>query len=165
MARPTNVIARAVKTPEEERSEALETLLEHASDHAAALLAALALVQALHEQGALEALTALSQQGDAALGVALETLSQSPGYAQGAKNALALAQSLATLDDQTVATTQRMVTGGVQAFASAKPPAKSLSVFDLLRALKDPDVSAGLTAVLALLKGVGAALRQPDAAR
>lgn len=165
MARPTSAIARAVKTPEEERSDALETLLEHASDHSEALLEVLALVQALHEQGALGALTALSQQGDAALGVAMETLSQSPGYAQGARNALALAQSLATLDDQTVATTQRMVTGGVQAFASAQPPAKPLSVFDLLRALKDPDVSAGLAALLALLKGIGAARRQPGAER
>ncbi|HEX8729640.1 MAG TPA: DUF1641 domain-containing protein [Ktedonobacterales bacterium] len=64
------------------------------------------------------------------------------------------------LDEPTVAATQRMVSGGVRAFATAQRPAKPLGVFDVLRALKDPDVSAGMAAVIALLKGFGAAQRQ-----
>lgn len=160
MAKPTNVIARPVKTPEEERDAALEALLEGASDHTDALLSGLALLQSLHQRGVLEALAALAQKSDDALGIAMDTLAQ-PAYSQGAKNALILAQMLSSLEEETLVTTQRMVASGVRAFAGAQPPAKPLGVFDVLRALKDPDVSAGLAAVLALLKGIGAAQRKP----
>ncbi|HEY7341645.1 MAG TPA: DUF1641 domain-containing protein [Ktedonobacterales bacterium] len=159
MAKPTNVIARPVQTPEEERATALEALLEGASDNSPALLEALALLQSLHQRGILEALAALFQKGDDVLGIAMDTLAQ-PAYSNGAKNALMLAQTLSALDEETLATSQRMVVSGVHGFANAKPPAKPLGVFDLLRALKDPDVSAGLAATLGLLKGIGAAQRQ-----
>lgn len=159
MAKPTNVIVRPTPAPEQERASALETLLEGASDHSSALLEGLALLQSLHERGVLEALTALAQQGDAALGVAMDTLSQ-PAYGQGARNALTLAQSLGALDAPTMEQTQRMVTSGLRAFAAAQPPAKPLGIFDLLRALKDPDVSAGLAAIIALLKGIGGERRR-----
>ena len=160
MANPTTVIARPETTPDEQRATALEALLEGASDQSGALLEGLALLQALHERGVLEALVAFFQKGDAALGVAMDTLAEQPTYTQGAKNAMTLAQSLGELDEPTVATTQRMVRDGLRAFATAQRPAKPLGVFDLLRALKDPDVSAGLASVIALLKGFGAAQRQ-----
>lgn len=159
MAKPTNVIARPVKTTEEERATALEALLEGASDNSPALLEALALLQSLHQRGILEALAALFQKGDDVLGITMDTLAQ-PAYSRGAKNALALAQTLSALDEETLATSQRMVVNGVRGFTNAKPPVKPLGVFDLLRALKDPDVSAGLAATLGLLKGIGAAQRQ-----
>ena len=159
MAKPTNMIVRPVKTQEEKRSVELETVREGASDHSDALLEAVALLQSLHERGVLEALTALFQQGNEVLGVAMETLAQ-PAYGQGARNALTIAQSFAAVDEETMATSQRMVRGGLRGFAKAQPPAKPLGVFDLLRALKDPDVSAGVAATLALLKGIGAAQRQ-----
>lgn len=162
MARPTTVIARPETTPEEVRATALEALLEGASDNSPALLEALALLQSLHQRGILEALAALFQKGDDVLGIAMDTLAQ-PAYSNGAKNALVLAQTLSALDEETLATSQRMVVGGVQGFANAQPPAKPLGVFDLLRALKDPDVSAGLAATLGLLKGIGAAQRQRNA--
>lgn len=162
MAKPTTVIARPETTPESERATALETLLEGASDQSGALLEALALLRALHERGVLEALVAFFQKGDDVLGVAMETLAEQPTYTLGAKNAMTLAQSLGELDEPTVATTQRMVSGGLSAFANAQRPAKPLGVFDVLRALKDPDVSAGMAAVIALLKGFGAAQRQSE---
>jgi uncharacterized protein YjgD (DUF1641 family) len=160
MAKPTNVIARPAPTPEQERAAGLETLLEGASDHSSALLEGLALLQSLHERGILEALTALAQQGDAALGVAMDTLSSQPAYSQGARNALTLAGSLGALDEPTMEQTQRMVTSGLRAFAAAQPPARPYGFFDLLRELKDPDVSAGLAATIALLKGIGAERRR-----
>lgn len=162
MAKPTSVIARPAQTIEEERATALEALLEGASDNSPALLEALALLQSLHQRGILEALAALFQKGDDVLGIAMDTLAQ-PAYSNGAKNALVLAQTLSALDEETLATSQRMVVGGVQRFANAQPPAKPFGVFDLMRALKDPDVSAGLAATLGLLKGIGAAQRQQKA--
>jgi uncharacterized protein YjgD (DUF1641 family) len=159
MAKSTNVIVRPLKTQEERRSGERETLLEGTSDHSDALLEAMALLQSLHERGVLEALTALFQQGNEVLGVAMETLSQ-PAYGQGARNALTIAQSFAAVDEETMATSQRMVTGGLRGFANAQPPKKPMGVFGLSRALRDPDVSAGLAATLALLKGIGAAQRQ-----
>jgi uncharacterized protein YjgD (DUF1641 family) len=162
MAKPTNVIARTVTTPEEERAAALEALLEGASDNSPALLEALALLQSLHQRGILEALAALFQKGDDVLGIAMDTLAQ-PASSNGAKNALILAQTLSSLDEETLARSQRMVANGVRGFAHAQSPAKPLGVFDLLRALKDPDVSAGLSAILGMLKGVGAAQRQQGA--
>lgn len=160
MAKATTVIARPPSTPDGERATALESLLEGASDQSSALLEGLALMQALHERGVLEALVAFFQQGDGVLGVTMDTLANQPSYTQGAKNAMTLAQSLGDLDEPTVATTRRMVSGGLHAFANAQRPAKPLGVFDVLRALKDPDVSAGMAAVIALLKGFGAAQRQ-----
>lgn len=165
MARPTTAIVRAVPTPEEERDTALGTVHERTAASAEALVEGLALLQSLHERGVLEALVALVQHGDDVLGTVMETLAQGSGdngYTRGAKNAITLAQGFGALDEATVATTQRMVTGGLRAFASAEPPTKPLGVFDLLRALKDPDVSAGLSAVLALLKGIGVAQRERD---
>jgi uncharacterized protein YjgD (DUF1641 family) len=159
MAKPTNVIARTVTTPEDERATALEALLEGASDNSSALLEALALLQSLHQRGILEALAAFFQKGDDVLAIAMDTLAQ-PAYSNGAKNALLLAQTLSALDEETLAASQRMVANGVRGFAHAQPPAKPFGVFDLLRALKDPDVSAGLAATLGLLKGIGAAKRQ-----
>ncbi len=159
MAKPTNVVTRPQETAEEARASALETLLEGASDRSGALLETLALLEALHERGVLDAMVAFFQRGDDVLRLVVDRLDQ-PAYSDGIRNALTLTQSLAAFDQETLATTQRMVTGGIRAFASAQPPAKPLGVFDLLRALKDPDVSAGLTAALALLKGIGAAQRQ-----
>ncbi|HEY1389339.1 MAG TPA: DUF1641 domain-containing protein [Ktedonobacterales bacterium] len=159
MAKPTNVIARTVTTPEDKRATAREALLEGASDNSPALREALALLQSLHQRGILDALVALFEKGDDVLGIAMDTLAQ-PAYSSGAKNALVLAQTLSALDEETMARSQRMVVGGVRGFANARPPAKPLGVFDLLRVLKDPDVSAGLAATLGLLKGIGAAQRQ-----
>lgn len=161
MAKPTNVIARAVKTPEEERATALESLLEGASDNSQSLLEALALLETLHQRGILEALAAFFQKGDVVLGIAMDTLAQ-PAYSKAAKNALILAQTLSSLDEETMAASQRMVASGAQGFANAQPPAKPLGIFDILRSLKDPDVSAGLAAILGLLKGIGAAQRQRE---
>jgi hypothetical protein len=50
MAKPTNVIARTVTTPEDERATALEALQEGASDNSSALLEAVALLQSLHQR-------------------------------------------------------------------------------------------------------------------
>jgi len=161
MAKPTNTVVRPVKTPEEERAAALEALLEGASDNSVALLEAVALLQSLHQHGILEAFVALFQKGDDVLGIAMDTLAQ-PAYSQGVKNALTLAQTFSSFEEQTLARAQQMAVGGIQAFASAKPPAKPFGVFDLLRALKDPDISAGLAAVLGLLKGIGAIQRKQN---
>lgn len=160
MARPTTAIAHAVTPPAEERAATMDTLKGETSDSASALADGLALLRALHQQGILEALAALAQHGDDALGIVMELLTRDGSYVSGAKNAMVLAKTLATLDDTSVDATQRMLSSGLRAFASAKPPARSYGLLRLGQALKDPDVSAGLEAILALLKGIGAAQRE-----
>src|SRR5579863_2667641 len=142
MAKATSTIAPAPTTTADARDTALETLLEGASEHSEALLESLALLQALRQSGALDLLLALFQKSDDVLRIVMDTLAQ-PAYGDGLKNAVTLTQSLSMLDEPTMATTQRMVLGGLRAFAGASPPAKPLGILDLVRALRDPDVSAG----------------------
>ncbi|MCL6637423.1 MAG: DUF1641 domain-containing protein [Alicyclobacillus sp.] len=154
MAKPVTTVVMPANAAGEQQAARLAELRAEAAAGSDALQAALQLLQALHERGVLELLTALFARGDRVLNSLVELLSQAETV-RAMQNLLTLAAQIGQLDPQRWERCLAGVAAGLQAAAVTPPPARPLGVFELLRQLKDPDVSAGLAAGLAFLKAVG----------
>jgi uncharacterized protein YjgD (DUF1641 family) len=158
MARPIQTVVHVTPDPQAQAEQALLRLLQTLAADAEALEDALRVIRGLHERGLLELTAAILEQGDEVLRIVVEQLSQ-PGAVKTLQNVVALAEQLGKLDLQKVGTLVEGATRGMEE-ATAAISDKPLGMFGLLRALSDPDISAGLQALLGALKGLGRALRK-----
>ncbi|MCL6594100.1 MAG: DUF1641 domain-containing protein [Alicyclobacillus sp.] len=158
MAKPVTTVVMPVNTESEQQTARLAELRAEAAAGSDALQAAIQLLQALHERGVLELLTALFARGDRVLHSLVELLSQAETV-RAIQNTLALAEQVGRLDPQSWERCLTGLTAGLQAAAATPPPERPLGLFELLRQLKDPDVSAGLATGLAFLRAVGRVAR------
>ncbi|GMA51641.1 hypothetical protein GCM10025857_29980 [Alicyclobacillus contaminans] len=168
MAQAIQAIHQAER-PEAERVErVLDEVRRQVVEDADGLRQTLQLLQAMHDRGVLELFTALFERGDKVLGLAVQVLSE-PENVRALKNVITGLQWLTSVDVDALRNYQQGALEGIkQARAAASAvsggaPQKPLGVFELMKQLKDPDVSAALRVGLAFLKGFGQSMRQPDA--
>ncbi len=123
-----------------------------------ALKHGIALLQILNEREVLQMITALFEQLDPVMTVIVNQVAK-PEYTGGIKNVFALAGGFSQFDSEALTALLRGVARGVKAAAEATEQSKSgIGVFDLLKALKDPEISSGLRTLLQFLKGFGAGM-------
>ncbi|KUO96308.1 DUF1641 domain-containing protein [Ferroacidibacillus organovorans] len=119
---------------------------------------AIALLQVLNEREVLQMLTALFEQLDPVMTVIVNQVAK-PEYTGGIKNVFALAGGIGQFDSESLSTLLRGMARGVKEATEASEPSRTgMGVFDLLKALKDPEISSGLRILLQFLKGFGAGM-------
>lgn len=129
----------------------------------AALKSTIALLQQLYEKGLLDFLVGLLEQGNDVARAVVNMLTKS-GSSAGLKTMMAAVKGLSTLDAEALATTMHGVSVGLKNLANVEIESKSMGIFDLMRAIKDPDVNAAIRGGLAFLKGLGQVIRAEEKA-
>ncbi len=162
MAKAITSIASADVPASHEDEKRLERIVEAAVQNAEGLEQAIELVGALQEMGVLRALLAMVDKAPEMLHIAMRQV-DSPGSVGGLKNFLALTQTFASIDLEGVPTLLQGFAAGVRKAAEANENVPISGAWDMLKLLRDPDVSRGLSAIFTLLKGLGEALRNDEA--
>jgi uncharacterized protein YjgD (DUF1641 family) len=160
VAQAIQQIVRPVKSEAEIEAERLAQVRKQTALDADGLVEGLKLLQAMHDRGVLELLVAVFERGDRVLQKLVDFAAQ-PGTTQVMKNLAVAMEMWSQLDSGDI---QKLAHGVSSGLASAKEVSapKPIGVFELLRELKDPDVSAAVRAVLAFLKGFGQTLREAE---
>ncbi|GEO27715.1 hypothetical protein AAC03nite_35000 [Alicyclobacillus acidoterrestris] len=161
MANAITTIVRPVKTAADLEAEKLAQVRTETAADADGLIEGMKLLQAMHDKGLLEILVALFDRGDKVMNKLVDLLS-TPGASNALQTALAAMQGMSKIDGTAVAKSLDGLTAGLDRVANADIPAKPMSVFELMKQLKDPDVSAALRLGLEFLKGLGHAVRTGD---
>lgn len=153
MANPTTSIIQA----EDDSASKAKAQLEQAyAENAEGIVQALGLLQALEERGVLPLTRALVEQGDDVLKIILALVTKEE-YMGGIKNLIALVQGLTAIPNESMQSIVAGFQGGIDE-ASHTPSAEKFGVYDILKALQDPDVSRAISHGMAFLKGMGRAI-------
>lgn len=121
--------------------------------HGQSLAEALHLIDLLHEKGLLQALVAAIEHGSDLLDIVVRQVDQ-PEAVGGLKNVIALVQSLGAMDARGLSGLLQGLAEGTK-LAGTGQHVTVHGVFDMMKLIHDPDVSAGLAWTFTLLKGIG----------
>jgi len=139
--------------PRDPRAELRSRLEDAPTEHAEALLAALDLLQKLHDGGALDLMRGAAGSSDKVIQVAVEAAS-APGSLQGLRNLIILLNTLGAIDPKALAAHARSIPNVLEAVTPHQP--KPPSLWTLIKGfLFDPDVRRGHFALISLLRAFG----------
>lgn len=136
-----------------------------AAEEAQALEKMMRLLGHLDDAGLLDIANALLAQGGQVMEIIVRQ-AEKPGTLGLLKSAIALTQGLSQADPQAL----RHLFAGLSAAGEAAGeasrggrPSEVGGIFGLWRAMRDPDVAAGLGVMMAMLRGIGASVRRAGA--
>jgi uncharacterized protein YjgD (DUF1641 family) len=157
MAKPITKIVQPVLTEKEKRELTLEQVVQDVVSNAEGIREMIKFLQELHESGILEALTALVEAREKVAKIAVGQLLRPP-VTNAINNAMAAAGSITELDPEITKKLMGSIVKGLQK-AEAGLGSK-VGIFDLIKALRDPDINRAIGFGLALLKGIGEGLKE-----
>ncbi|MBX6394708.1 MAG: DUF1641 domain-containing protein, partial [Alicyclobacillaceae bacterium] len=160
MAKPIRTMVKREYSPEEERRREVEQLMHTAAEHKEALEEALEVVALLHEKGILRVLKGVLAAGEELLEILVEQINAGSGK-RVLKNMVQVGQWLSSAEFSAMAETARAVSEGVrQAAGTVSSEGRRPGLLDLMKAVRDPDVVAGLLLLLQAAKVVGSSARR-----
>ncbi|SIS65587.1 DUF1641 domain-containing protein [Alicyclobacillus vulcanalis] len=160
MAQP---IRQIVHAPRDERREAKERVEQAVIDSADGIVDGLQLLKACEEKGLIPFVRALVEQGDDVLRVVVQAVSRK-GVTDGLKNLIGAAQFLSVVPPEDMERVFHALARGLER-ATQQEANGRMGVYDVLKALRDPDVGRSLAMLFAFLKGMGSGLGDPDLAQ
>ena len=161
MAQSIKSIVRPIKTEAEQEADRLAEVRKQTAVDADGLIEGLKLVQAMHDRGVLELLVAVFDRGDKVMRRLVDILEQ-PGATNTLRAAITAMQTFSQVDPATITKCLNAFSAGVENALETPRQSRPLGVFELMREIKDPDVSAAIHTGLAFLKGVGQAIRNNE---
>jgi len=159
MAKPIKVIQKTEPTEEQKKMHSLEKLLSGVSQNTDSLLETLNLIQELHDSGMMDALGSLLKAKEKAAKIAVDQLTRQP-VTNMINNAMAAGGILTELDPETTSKLAKSLTAGLKKAEQGLEADSKLGLFDLMKALKDPDINRAVGFGLNLLKGMGEGLKE-----
>ncbi len=139
--------------PRDPRAELRSRLQNAPAEHAEALLAALDLLQKLHDGGALDLMRGAAGSSDKVIGVAVEAAT-TPDSVRALRNLIVLLNTLGAVDPDALAAHVRSIPNVLKAVTPSQPEPPSL--WQLIKGfLFDPDVRRGHLALISLLRAFG----------
>jgi|SRR3954453_4240805 uncharacterized protein YjgD (DUF1641 family) len=159
MAKPIKVIQRTELTDEQKKMHSLENLLSGVAQNKDSLLETLNLIQELHDSGIMDALGSLLKAKEKAAKIAVGQLTRQP-VTNMINNAMAAGGILTELDPETTNKLAQSLTAGLKKAEQGLEADYKLGLFDLMKALKDPDINRALGFGFNLLKGMGEGLKE-----
>ncbi|MFC0298838.1 DUF1641 domain-containing protein [Geobacillus jurassicus] len=160
MAKPITAIQKRQMTEEERRAEALAKLKVAVGDSEEAVRELLEFIEQLHESGLLEAANALLKAREDVAKIVVGQLNQK-SVTTMINHAFAIAGLAASLDpEKTAKLLEHMAAGVIEAYEQTAIETKKVGVFDLLKALNDPDTNRAIRFFLSALKAIGQRLGQ-----
>jgi uncharacterized protein YjgD (DUF1641 family) len=157
MAAPIQQISRSVKTQQESEAESFQSLLSVVAQNKETLEETMRLMQELHESGMLEALNAMLTAKEKIAKILVEQALR-PEATILINNMMSIVGGLTKLDPQVTASLMNGLAAGMGEGSKSVQLAKKVSVLDLAKAIKDPDVNRALKFGIGFLKGFGKSL-------
>jgi len=155
VAKAIQQIERTPVVPEEKASHDKEALLTALLERREAIEKSIHFLQRVDEQGVLDTLTALVGQGDKVMGVVSRELNK-PHNSTMLVHFVKLAEMIGELDIEKLQPLIARVNQGLEKADELVSTGETTTLFDMLKALKDPDVNRAITALFGFLKGAGA---------
>ncbi|MBT2659011.1 DUF1641 domain-containing protein [Bacillus sp. ISL-18] len=159
MAKPIKVIQKTELTEEQKKMHSLENLLSGVAQNEDSLLETLNLMQELHDSGIMDALGSLLKAKEKAAKIAVSQLTRQP-VTNMINNAMAAGGILTELDPETTSKLAKSLTAGLKKAEQGLKADSKLGLFDVMKALKDPDINRALGFGFNLLKGMGEGLKE-----
>jgi uncharacterized protein YjgD (DUF1641 family) len=159
MAKPIQTIQKPEQTEEQKKIQSLENLISGVADNKDSLLETLELLQELHNSGIMDALGSLLKAKESAAKIAVGQLTRQP-VTNMINNAMAAGGILTELDPVTTSKLAKSLTTGLQKAEQGLKDDTKIRLFDLMKAIKDPDINRVLGFGFNLLKGMGEGLKE-----
>lgn len=154
MAKAIQQIERIPVVPEEKALEDKEALLAALLERRAAIEKSIHLLQRADERGLLDTITALVGQGDKVMGIVARELNK-PHNSTMLVHFVKLAEMIGELDLEKLQPLIARVNKGLEKADELVSAGETTTLYDMLKALKDPDVNRAITALFGFLKGAG----------
>lgn len=139
--------------PRDPRAELRSRLDAAPLDHAEAILAALDLLQRLHDDGALDLMRGAAGSSDKVIAVAVDAAA-APESIRGVRNLIVLLKTLGAVEPEALAAHVRSIPNVLKAVTPSQP--KPPSLWQLIKGFVfDPDVRRGHMALISLLRAFG----------
>lgn len=155
MAKAIQQIERTPVAPEVKESQDKESILAALFERREAIEKSIHFLQRMDDRGLLDFMTALVGQGDKVMGVVARELNK-PTNSTMLVHFVKLAEMIGELDIEKAQPLIQRVNRGLEKAETAAESGETTTVFDLLKALKDPDINRAITSLLGFLKGAGA---------
>ncbi len=157
MAEPIQTITRMAQTDREREAAALEHLVSTIAQNRDVLEETIGLLQELHTSGLLEALSALLAAREKVAKILVEQAVR-PEVTTLLNHLMCVAGGLTRVEPETTGTLMSGLSQGIQRGQEMAQTDQKIGLFDLVRAVKDPDVNRSLKFAVGFLGGFGKAL-------
>lgn len=154
MAEPISKINRKEISEEEKRKKDLEEIEHALVENKEAILQSMTLMKNMHDRGVIEMASALFGQGDKVMHTLMETLDK-PESTNAIKNGLLLMGTIGLINVKQLEPLLIRLDSGIAKVAEAEDTEDKTSIFDLLKALRDPEINRSITLLMSFLKGMG----------
>ncbi|MFK8881712.1 helical membrane plugin domain-containing protein [Bacillus velezensis] len=155
MAKAISGIRKQTVTEEDKRKKDLEEIETALLRNKDAILESLHILQHMNERGVLALLRGLFGQGDKVMDILVKKVN-TPETANMLKNLLLLSGVLGMLDVKQLEPFIVKINAGVTKAVEEKDSGRKTGYFDIVRALKDPEINKAVTLLFSFLKGMGA---------
>ncbi|MGM7702828.1 DUF1641 domain-containing protein [Pseudalkalibacillus sp. Hm43] len=154
MAKPTRKIEPLVPSKDQIREQGMEEIEDALVERKEAVLEMLTLVDRLHESDVLPLLSALVHHKDQATSALFQEINR-PQNAQFARNMVDLMGFLGKVEFEKMQPLMERMNEGILEANKEEEKEDLISMFQLLKALKDPEINRSIRMLLAFLKGMG----------
>lgn len=158
MAKPITKIDEPILTEKEKQDQSLKGVLQDLSQNADGIKETMQLLQELHESGILGAINNLVEAKEQVAKIAVGQMLRPP-VTNAINNAMAAGGLLTEMNPETTKKLMGGLSKGLQKAEEGLQANKKVSVFDLVRLMRDPDVNRVLKFSIDLLKGLGEGLK------
>lgn len=162
MAKKIEQIEKHVPNKVEEKTAALNQMLEQMADNQKSLSVFLEIIEELHQAGVLDMIKGLLKTRDKVGVLAIQQLNQ-PDAHRMIKNGMSGVQMLSRINPDHLSTLMNGVTQGLEKSNDVEAKREPLSLWGMLRAMRDPDVNASLKTMLGFMQGMGKELNNKTA--
>ncbi|MBG9798511.1 DUF1641 domain-containing protein [Brevibacillus laterosporus] len=161
MAKPITKIAEPTVIKEEHQELHLTQLKEEIAMHAESIRQSVKLLDELHQAGVLETMQSMVLSKEKMAGIAVKQLVK-PNVTKSINNVMALTEALAQIEPEMTKKLVSSLTHGLQKAEEASAKESKIGMFDLFRALQDPDINRAISFGLHMLKGIGENLGEQE---
>ncbi|MGG1574316.1 DUF1641 domain-containing protein [Fictibacillus sp. NRS-1165] len=159
MAEPITKISHSAHTEKELQEQSIDTILEDLAKSADGIKELIKLFHQLHDSGIIGAVNGLVEAKEKVAGIAVEQLLR-PQMTNAINNMMAAAGVLSETNPDMTKKLMSSLGNGLQRAERALANNEKVGVFDLMKALKDPDINRAIGFGMNLLKGVGEGLKE-----
>ncbi|WP_221566860.1 DUF1641 domain-containing protein [Alkalihalobacillus sp. TS-13] len=154
MAKPTRKVEPLVPSKEEVREKGMEEIEQALAERKDAILDLIVLVDRLHESEMLPLLSALVNHRDQATSAFFREINR-PHNAKFSRNVVDFIGFLGTIEFSKMQPFMEKINQGVLEATEEEEKEDVISMFQLIKTLKDPEVNRSIRMILAFLKGMG----------
>lgn len=154
MAKSIRHIEKSIPNPKQEQTEAITEVLEKLAENREALLASLDILNGLHQAGVLDIINGLLKSRHKVGAIALAQLNHKGTYSI-VKNLFAVIEFFSSVDPVHLKNILEGVENGLERSAEAIKNNEQMSLWEMFRSVRDPDVNKSITTFMNILSGFG----------